>query len=323
MRRTLTLLAKAALSVVLLFLSLRWVNVATITGRLHTFEPLWMLVAVVLLTGQTVLLAERWRQIASACAAKLEFKSSLQITFIATFFNQVLPSTVGGDAVRIWLLARKGGGWAPATYSVLIDRVVGVFVLALIVLACLPWTLVLVRAPVARAALLIIAFGAIAAPPLFLLLGARFQEWFDRRAVTRHVSAAARTAVALCRSRWSITTVILCSVVIQMLTVAAAWSCIKAVAAPVSFAQVLFLMPPVLLVSTVPISIAGWGVRESTMVAAFASAGLMQSDGLMLSLLFGGASFLVGLVGGVVWLASGLRVQEISNAASQPIEGAR
>src|SRR5690348_10803945 len=218
MRRTLTLLAKAALSVVLLFLSLRWVNVATITGRLHTFEPLWMLVAVVLLTGQTVLLAERWRQIASACAAKLEFKSSLQITFIATFFNQVLPSTVGGDAVRIWLLARKGGGWAPATYSVLIDRVVGVFVLALIVVACLPWTLMLVRAPIARAALMVIAFAAISAPPLLLLLGTQFHEWLDRRTVTRHVSTASRMAVGLCRSRLSIAIVIVCSIVIQILT---------------------------------------------------------------------------------------------------------
>jgi len=39
----------------------------------------------------------------------------LQISFIATFFNQGLPSTVGGDSVQIWLLARKGAGWASAT----------------------------------------------------------------------------------------------------------------------------------------------------------------------------------------------------------------
>ena len=51
--------------------------------------------------------------------------------FIAGFFNQTLPSTVGGDAVRIWLLGRDQGGWRIATYSVLIDRMVGVLVLAL------------------------------------------------------------------------------------------------------------------------------------------------------------------------------------------------
>lgn len=316
MRRVLTLLAKAALSALLLYFSLRWVNIAAVTDRLNALEPGWMLVAVLLLIVQTILLAQRWRLIAIACAAELEFASALQISFVAIFFNQVLPSTVGGDGARIWLLARRGAGWARAAYSVVIDRVVGVLVLALIVVLCLPWTLALVHEPVARAALLVITFGAIAAPLLFLLVGIRFHDWFDRHAITLHLSAASRIAVVLCRSRQAII-VAACSVAIHLLTIAAAWSCVMAVAAPVSFAQVLFLMPPVLLVATVPISIAGWGVRESAMIAAFVSAGLSQSDGLTLSILFGAASFLVGLAGGIVWTVSGLRMEDFNGATAR------
>ena len=80
-----------------------------------------------------------------------------------------------------------------------------------------------------------------------------------------------------------------------------------AIAAPVSFAQVLFLLPPVLLVSTIPVSIAGWGVRESSMIAAFSFAGLAEGDGLSLSILFGAVVFAVGLAGGLVWILSGLK----------------
>ena len=94
---------------------------------------------------------------------------------------------------------------------------------------------------------------------------------------------------------------------IHLLTISAAWCCAKAVAAPVGFAHVLFLMPPVLLIATVPISIAGWGVRESSMIAAFAYAGLAESDGLTLSILFGAVSFIIGIVGGIVWISSGFR----------------
>lgn len=94
---------------------------------------------------------------------------------------------------------------------------------------------------------------------------------------------------------------------IHLLTISAAWCCAKAVAAPVGFAHVLLLMPPVLLIATVPISIAGWGVRESSMIAAFAYAGLAESDGLTLSILFGAASFIIGIVGGIVWISSGFR----------------
>ena len=52
-----------------------------------------------------------------------------------------------------------------------------------------------------------------------------------------------------------------------------------------SFAEVLFLMPPVILIATVRVSIAGWGVRERSMVVAFGYAGLAQSDGLTLSII--------------------------------------
>jgi uncharacterized membrane protein YbhN (UPF0104 family) len=66
----------------------------------------------------------------------------------------MLPSTVGGDGVRIWLFARKSGGWTSATYSVLIDRIAGVFTLALIVIACLPSTFSLIHDSIPRAVLL-------------------------------------------------------------------------------------------------------------------------------------------------------------------------
>jgi uncharacterized membrane protein YbhN (UPF0104 family) len=125
--------------------------------------------------------------------------------------------------------------------------------------------------------------------------------------ITRHVAAVAEAAAKTCRSLRSAATVIGCSIVIHLLTIGAAWCCAKAVAAPVGFAHVLFLIPPVLLIATVPISIAGWGVRESSMIAAFAYAGLAESDGLTLSILFGAVSFIIGIVGGIVWIASGFR----------------
>ncbi len=315
MRRTLLLLAKAATSIFLLYFSLRWVNVSALASRLSRFEPAWIALALGLLTAQVALLAVRWRKIAAACGANLAFAPALQLSFIATFFNQVLPSTVGGDGARIWLLARKGAGWARATYSVLIDRIVGVFALALIVIACLPWTFELIHDPTARTVLLMIGFGAVAGAVIFVLIGTRFRQLLDRWTLTQHLSAAARVAATLCGSFHSIP-IFAYSIAIHFVTIAAAWCCIKTIALPVSFPQVLFLMPPVLLVSTIPISIAGWGVRESSMIVAFAFAGLAQSDGLALSILFGAASFVVGAAGGIVWIASGRRIGSLPQAVA-------
>jgi hypothetical protein len=316
MRRTLLLLVKAAISGLLLYFSLRGVNLDALVERLNRLEPAWLLLAVGLMASQLLLLSARWRQIAISCGTDMGFAGTLQINFIAAFFNQVLPSTVGGDGVRIWFAARRGAGWANATYSVLLDRIFGVFVLALVVAACLPWTLQLIREPVPRAVLLVLACGAIAGPLLVLLTGTHFDRWLRQWAITRHVAAAAEAAAKICRSLRSATIVIGCSIMIHLLTISVAWCCARAVAAPVGFTHVLFLIPPVLLIATVPISIAGWGVRESSMMAAFAYAGLAESDGLTLSILFGAVSFVIGIVGGIVWISSGFRTATFAPTAA-------
>jgi uncharacterized membrane protein YbhN (UPF0104 family) len=162
----------------------------------------------------------------------------------------------------------------------------------------------------------VIGVGVIAGTLVFVLIGQRFGQWFDRWMLTRHLAAASRITAALCSSYRNAAIVFACSVAIHLITAAAAWCCAKAVASPVSFAQILFLMPPVLLVATLPISIAGWGVRESSFMFAFAYAGLAQNDGLVISILFGAASFIVGIAGGVVWLAYGLQLRSVQKSSS-------
>jgi hypothetical protein len=95
------------------------------------------------------------------------------------------------------------------------------------------------------------------------------------------------------------------------MSVTAAWGTAMAVNASVDFAHILFLFLPVLLIASVPLSIAGWGVRESAMVLAFSYAGLAESDDLLVSILFGAAILAVGAIGGIVWLASGFRWQSV------------
>jgi len=86
--------------------------------------------------------------------------------------------------------------------------------------------------------------------------------------------------------------------------VLAAWCVVQSIKAPVSFSQLIQLVPPVMLVTMMPISIAGWGVREATMGLAFGYAGLAATEGVNISLLFGMVYFIVGAFGGMVWIFS-------------------
>jgi uncharacterized membrane protein YbhN (UPF0104 family) len=72
----------------------------------------------------------------------------------------------------------------------------------------------------------------------------------------------------------------------------------------VGYVECLVLVSPVTLISVVPISIAGWGVREGAMVAAFALVGIAAGDALVVSVAFGLLNVLIGLPGGLVFLAT-------------------
>jgi glycosyltransferase 2 family protein len=316
MRRALSLLSKATVSILLLYFSVHSIDLGTLGARLSRFESGWGVLALLLLTVQIVPFAVRWRNISAACGAHLAFSLAAQISFIATFFNQVLPSTVGGDGMRIWLFARKGAGWANATYSVLIDRIAGILVLAIIVMACLPLTFTLIHDPIARTVLVVVGLSVIAGTLVFVLIGQHFRQWFDRWLFTRHLAAASRITAALCRSRHDAAIIFACSVAIHLISAAAAWCCAKAIASPVSFTQIMLLVLPVLLIATLPVSIGGWGVRESGLMFAFAHAGLPQGDGLVISILFGAASFIVGMAGGIVWIAYGLQWRPVREAVA-------
>jgi len=306
MRRLLSFVAKAAISALLLYLSLRRVDLVSLGQRLSELDWRWITVVFVTMTAQVGFNAWRWRNVAEVCGAALRAKTALTYTFIGQFFSQVLPSTVGGDAARIWLLARGGAGWPTAIYSVLIDRVVGVTALAVLVAASLPWTLHLVVDPVARVTLVVIGLGALAAAGVFLGLGmprlAIMQRWW----ATRHLATASRLAWQLCRSSAGMRVAAI-AIAVHLLTVLAAWSAARAAHASIDFVQTLFVVLPVILVANIPISIAGWGVREGAMVMAFSYAGLAEGDGLIVSILYGLTTLAVGAVGGVVWASSGYR----------------
>ncbi len=300
MRRALSVLVKLTLSGLLLYLALNWVNIGTVASRLSQIDLRWMVLAILVPLAQTFLLTMRWQKIIGQCGAELPLGQLFRFAMIALFFNQTLPSSVGGDAMRIWL-AGKQTSWRIAAYSVLIDRVVGVVSLAIVVTACLPWTLSLVRNPVGRSALLLIGLGCITAGVFFVSLAWQRLRILQRWAPTRHLAATATVALGILRSPRALPPIFGLSFAIHLLTAVIAWCAARSVGANLSFAYALFLVLPVILIAIVPISVAGWGVREGVMVAAFGYAGLPPSDGLIVSLLFGACYLVVGGIGGLVW----------------------
>src|SRR3569833_2447024 len=104
---------------------------------------------------------------------------------IGTFFNQTLPSSIGGDAMRLWLLGRIAG-WREATYSVLVERAIGLIALAVIIVGSQPWSYPLIGSPKGRIALVIIDVAALASSLGFRGRGGRAGPGGGRGGPRRH-----------------------------------------------------------------------------------------------------------------------------------------
>lgn len=304
MRQLLFLALKVAVSGGLLYLALSGVNFPAILARLGQINLLWIALAVAATLVQVGIAALRWREVANACDAHLSIPMALRFNLVGAFFNQTLPSTIGGDGARLWLLQRHGAGWQAATYSVLVDRAVGLIVLAVIVVVSLPWSLSLIDNAHGRAALALLDLAALAGCIAFLVFGRLSWRWIQDIWPARHLHGCARLATHVMFEKRIGPRILFLSVLNHLLSVVIALCAALAIAAPVSFGQMLLLIPPILLITLMPVSIAGWGVREQSMQVAFGYAGLSAADGVTISLLFGAIYFLVGAAGGLAWLLS-------------------
>src|SRR6202043_3648316 len=128
-----------------------------------------------------------------------------------------------------------------------------------------------------------------------------------------HVHACSVIANKVIFDRRSGPKIALLSLSIHVLAVVIAWCAVRSIAAPADFEQIFMLIPPIMLITMMPISIAGWGVREATMMVAFGYVGLAQTDGTVVSILFGAVSFLIGCAGGLVWIFSAEKSSEVSD----------
>lgn len=303
MRKTLLLLAKVSASAALFYFAVRGIDFSQVFSRLSQINPIWIAIAIGVTLFQLWLGALRWRTVTTVCGTELPLGRAFRYNFIGAFFNQTLPSAIGGDAMRVVLLGRGGAGWRIAAYSVFIDRAVGLIALAVIVVASLPLSWRLVVNPQGRYALALIGAASLLAGAGFLLIGRLSWRWLDGWFPIRHLRACSMVAnrVLFGEHAFGIAAV---SLSIHVLAVVTVWCVSQAIAAPSQPLQLFSLVPPVMLLTMLPISIAGWGLREASMMVAFGYAGLPEADGLTVSLLYGIIIFAVGAAGGLAWILS-------------------
>jgi len=268
-----------------------------------TFNSLF--VAFAIMFGLSAVQAFRWVFVARAMDVGLPFRTAWVIVLIGLFFNQTLPSTVGGDAVRVWRLQRAGVRVGLSIRIVLLDRLVGLLALLMILSAGLPALMGWIGDQPLRWAVPILLFCGFSGFIGLFLIDTPILRKFLRNFLMGEFVALGHSAHQVFLQLRCLLPTLAISLFIHAAVCVSITLIGLDLGAEITIWQMLVLLPPVLLLSMVPISVAGWGIREGVMITALSFLGVPPAMALAMSILFGVVMLAVGLAGGVVWLTSG------------------
>jgi len=284
------------LSGMLIALVLWAVDGESLWRELGRVSPFVLLPALALTVVQIALSAWRWRYTAERLGLRLPYGIAVREYYLGTFLNQILPGGVLGDVNRAWrhgTSASDVNSRVTGLHGVAIERLSGQLMLALVVAMSVGWLVQsgrLVPGSLGMGVWIVLAFAVLA---LALWLAFRFGLAGYLQRLRRDLFQALL--------RWPALPVQLGSSLLVLVSYLGVFFCLAAGAGylnSVETALVIAALGSVLLLSMViPLTVAGWGIRESAAAILWPLAGLPAEQGVALSVGYGALVFVSSLPG--------------------------
>lgn len=305
---------RVAVSVALLAVLLSRVDREALWTSLRHASLPWLAIALVVYFVHVLTGAWRWHLLLGTQNVHVPQRDLLSSLLVSYFFNNFLPSNIGGDVVRIRDTARPARSKTIATLVILTDRVLGV--IGLFLVAAVASTIAFETRGSAGAPILpvwlwaILFVGTAAVAPAVLSptqlcrllapLTRLHPEWVGGRietlTLTLHRFRARPTVLATCFTG---------AVLVQTLLVVFYLAVVYALDLPVTVWDLAVIVPVSLVVQMLPVSLNGLGLREATFSYYFTHIGLPNHYGVVLSLVAAGLAMLFSLSGAAVYMARG------------------
>ena len=313
-RRVVAMIAKVAVSLALLAFLFTRVDATELWAGARKASVIWLVIALGVYTLNMMASAWRWHLLLQAQHVPVGQRTVFGSILVAAFFNNFLPSNIGGDVIRIRDTARVAQSKTIATTVVLVDR--GLGLMALVLIAALGatmaagmrgqdaspiwpawlWTIFLIGAALATPA--ICAPGGLGR--LLRPLTVFHREWVGDRIDTL-IGALAKFrdrpgAILGCFSG---------AVVVQGLVVIFYAAVAHALGVPITNWDLAVIVPLSIVAQMLPVSLNGFGVREATFSLYFTRIGLPIASAMLLSLVAAAVMMFFSLTGAIVYVSRG------------------
>jgi uncharacterized protein (TIRG00374 family) len=312
MKHGLVYAGKLTVSLGLLAYLLSTTDLVALGRRVRGGDLLLLGVAVALFAAMLALATWRWGLLLKAQGYPAPLRHLSASYLVATFFNNFLPSNIGGDLIRVRDGSRLTGSMTSSVAIIAIDRILGFG--ALYVLAAAAF---LAGGPTVRE----LAGARVVLVGLGIVFAALAYVFFRPGTARRFMSASRLTSLSWARERFatvqaavhvyrerlaSVWVAFVASVALQALVVCYFFAVARSLSIPLELSAAFLIVPLCTLVQAIPISFNGWGIRESVFILYFGQVGLSRDSALAFSLVGAGLIVVLSLSGAVVWTSRGI-----------------
>jgi uncharacterized membrane protein YbhN (UPF0104 family) len=275
-----------------------WLDVGTVVSRLTQMRPVWVLLAVAISVVQVAVLAWRWRFTAGCLGVDLSYTAAWREYYLSIFLNQVMPGGVVGDVSRAWRQARvqtrQREPAGPAVRAVIFERLSAQAVMTAVALVSLLALPVIVN----RGSRLVL-FGAGAVAVLIVIA---MVVWMRRQSSAQSLVGQVLADLDAAHLSGPVFAAQLVSAAIVVGTYLATYlTAARAVGMDTPLPVLLPLVAPVLMSMLIPVTVAGWGLREGAAAVLWGAVGLTAADGVLVSVAYG-LLVLIGSLPGALFL---------------------
>ncbi|MBK8536215.1 MAG: flippase-like domain-containing protein [Candidatus Competibacteraceae bacterium] len=257
-----------------------------------------LLAALLMQFSSTTVSAYRWQLIMQNLHFGQSFSFYWRSYFKAMFFNQGLPTSIGGDALRVLDVAGQGFRKRDVLYGVMLDRITGLGALMLLNLIAYGFDPDLLPIKVGYLILLLVMMGLLSFVGIVSLRRLQWLDAYPKLVMVKILSTRLHQAF-LTHRILLLTSSLLIPFLAMMGFFATGWA-LGLRYDPITY---VIIVPPAIFLTIIPVSLAGWGVREGALVGLFSLIGADKATVLAMSILYGLTLLAVSLPGFVIYLS--------------------
>lgn len=299
MRDGLIVTVKVAISACVIYAIGRRVELDQMAASLHHANVGQLAFATALAVLAVPAVSVRWRLLGQMFAIHLSIALATRATFAGLFVGQVLPGAIGADVVRGWMVWHEGLRNKLVIASLVADRIVSLAAVGLMILVALPFLMPYLPPSLTQLAELSLIGGGVMV--LATLIGwaclmSRPRGRPLQGMQQRLEAAGVRPSIKV------LTAALGLAIIGHALVILSAYVLSLAMKIETELWMWWLVMPIVTLVTAIPISINGWGVRELAMVQLWALFGVQRSDAFLISICMGLVAIVSSLPGLWFWM---------------------